>query len=151
MSRPAQSQVSSRTFFARLGTAIRRVQPAGRSASDAPAGVARAPARVRAMPTPLRPPASPTEHEALHLVRRERAVPLDVLARDVARHLYTAEVQCGGWVATVDHFGPHTYLPGVTRVIQEAHGVLWYVEPVDDTGAAEAPTSHPPHLEGGRS
>jgi hypothetical protein len=103
------------------------------------------------MPTPLRPPASPTEHEALHLVRREGAVPLDVLASAVARHLYTAEVQRGGWVVTVEHFGPHTYLPGITRVIQEAHGVLWHVEPADDTGAAEAPTSHPSHLEGARS
>lgn len=151
MSRPMQSWATSRSFFAGLGTALRRGRPVRSSSSDVLARVAHAAAHVRAMPTPLRPPASPTERQALEVVRCAGSVSLGVLARDVARDLYAAEVQRGGLVATVEHFGPHTYLPGVTRVIQEAHGVLWHVDPVDDTGVAEAPTSDPSQLKGAHS
>jgi len=149
MSRPARSLTVSRPFFARLETAVRRVGLPVRPPYVV--HVSTAAARVRLMPSPRRPPASATERQAFDVVHREGMVSLDALTWDVAGRLYIAEIQRGGWVATVEHFGPHTYLPGVARVIQEGDGVLWHVEPMDALGAAEAPASHPLHLEGARS
>ena len=117
----APSLNTSRTLLGRLGAARRPIRQANGPATSF---------RVWAMSAPLRPPASPTEHQTLDVLRRHGVASLDVLASDVAVHLYTTEVQRGGLVATVEHHGPHTYLPGVRRVILEAHDVLWHVEPV---------------------
>jgi len=84
---------------------------------------------VRLLDDPWRAPATPAERRTVALLAREEAMPLRRLVELVARDLYRHELRHGGSTAEIGFTGSALFRADAERVIADAAGSLWMIEP----------------------
>ena len=84
---------------------------------------------VRLLDDPCRAPVTPAERRAVGLLAREGAVPHRRLVELVARDLYRHELRHGGSTAEIGFAGSALFRADAERVIADAAGSLWTIEP----------------------
>jgi hypothetical protein len=84
---------------------------------------------VRLLDDPWRSPATPAERRAVALLAREGSVPHRRLVELVARDFYRHELRHGGSSAEIGFAGSALFRADAERVIADAAGSLWTIEP----------------------
>ena len=84
---------------------------------------------VRLLDDPCRAPTTSAERRAVALLTREGAVPLERVIEQVARDLYRDELRHGGSTAEIGFAGSALFRADAERVIADAAGSLWMIEP----------------------